>query len=132
MSAPHVDLPGPQPSASGTSSTASKPFSTTRSTASATPATCAASCRIPIASAAAPNDCYSEPASAGEESAVPSAAKKQIPRFARSDKGRVMIGMTRGCVVNGVTMLMCFASSGRASVRRKFTFTMKRSPNIGS
>jgi hypothetical protein len=31
------------------------------------------------------NNCHSEPASAGEESAS-SAAKKQIPRFARNDK----------------------------------------------
>jgi hypothetical protein len=37
-------------------------------------------------SAVLSNNCHSEPASAGEES-DPSADKKQIPRFARNDKG---------------------------------------------
>jgi predicted helicase len=41
--------------------------------------------RIPFVSATTPESCHSEPASAGEESAS-SAAKKQIPRFARNDK----------------------------------------------
>jgi predicted helicase len=43
--------------------------------------------RIPFVSAIPSNNCHSEPASAGEESAVLSAGKKQIPRFARNDKG---------------------------------------------
>jgi predicted helicase len=43
--------------------------------------------RIPFVSATTLNNCHSEPASAGEESAVPSAGKKQIPRSARNDKG---------------------------------------------
>ena len=42
--------------------------------------------RIPFARAIASNDCHSEPASAGEESAS-SAGMKQIPRFARNDTG---------------------------------------------
>jgi hypothetical protein len=42
--------------------------------------------RIPFVNAIAFDNCHSEPASAGEESAS-SAAKKQIPRFARNDKG---------------------------------------------
>jgi predicted helicase len=42
--------------------------------------------RIPFVSAILSNNCHSEPASAGEES-DPSADKKQIPRFARNDKG---------------------------------------------
>jgi predicted helicase len=45
--------------------------------------------RIPFVSATSSNNCHSEPASAGEESAVPSAGKKQIPRSARNDKGTV-------------------------------------------
>jgi Type ISP C-terminal specificity domain len=58
--------------------------------------------RIPFVSAVLSNNCHSEPASAGEES-DPSAGKKQIPRFARNDKGGVMIGMTKGWVVIGMT-----------------------------
>ena len=42
--------------------------------------------RIPFVGVIPSNDCHSEPASAGEESAL-SAAKEQIPRFARNDKG---------------------------------------------
>src|SRR5208282_600518 len=42
--------------------------------------------RIPFVNATSSNNCHSEPASAGEESAVPSAGKKQIPRSARNDK----------------------------------------------
>jgi len=42
--------------------------------------------RIPFVGAIPSNKCHSEPASAGEESAVLSAGKKQIPRFARNDK----------------------------------------------
>ena len=60
--------------------------------------------RIPFARAIAFNDCHSEPASAGEESAS-SAGMKQIPRFARNDKG--VIGITRGRVTGRVPTRMC-------------------------
>jgi predicted helicase len=42
--------------------------------------------RIPFVGDINLNDCHSEPALAGEESAVQSASKKQIPRSARNDK----------------------------------------------
>ena len=42
--------------------------------------------RIPFVGTTTLNDCHSESASAGEESAVASARKKQIPRSARNDK----------------------------------------------
>ncbi|HEX9110461.1 MAG TPA: hypothetical protein VF845_03210 [Terriglobales bacterium] len=41
--------------------------------------------RIPFASATTLNNCHSEPAKAGEESAVLPAAKQQIPPSGRND-----------------------------------------------
>jgi hypothetical protein len=43
--------------------------------------------RIPFVNTILSSNCHSESASVGQESAVLSASKKQIPRFARNDKG---------------------------------------------
>ncbi len=53
--------------------------------------------RIPFVSSARPsNPCHSEPASAGEESAVPSSGKKQIPRGLASTRNDKVEGGPEG------------------------------------
>jgi predicted helicase len=59
------------------------------------------------------SNCHSEPASAGEESAVLSAGKKQIPRFARNDKGEARNDKQVGSELdNDADVFRCFVRAG--------------------